>query len=130
MQFGITVRILRLVIYHTINLLAQSLPLLILASLILNVIMWIQSGLGVTFAGRVKGLLGYIIVYIETISDVLERPKRPFLEVLLYLKTLISYLKIIPFTLKEAWRQFAFPCFSSVMCSFRALQWQDQGMGF
>lgn len=115
--------------YHTINLLAQNLPLLILVSLILNVIMWIQSGLGVTFAGRVKELLDFIIVYIDTISDGLDLSDHS-LEVSLCLQTLISYLKIIPFSLKEAWRQFAFPCFSTVMCSFQALLWQDQGMGF
>lgn len=58
--------------YHTINLLAQNLPLLILALLIFNIIMWIQPGPGVTFAGCSKGLLDYVIVYVGTISDDLE----------------------------------------------------------
>lgn len=69
--------------YHTINLLAQNLPLLILALLIFNIIMWIQPGPGVTFAGCLKGLLDYVIVYVDTISDDLELLTN-FLELLTY----------------------------------------------
>lgn len=46
-KFGITVSILRIAVYHTINLLTWNLPLLILASQTLNyVIIWIKVGLG------------------------------------------------------------------------------------